>query len=296
MNGVKQLRQVRPVLKWAGGKGQLLPELLARVPDSFGAYHEPFIGGGALFFELASQARLTQSYISDVNPALIDVYLALRDCVEEVIYLLRKHQHQHCESYYYEVRAWKPNDLSLSERAARVVYLNRTCYNGLYRENQAGEFNVPFGRYKNPLICDEMNLRAVSDVLQQVDISCRSFSAVLDQAKTGDFVYFDPPYYPVSSTSNFTSYHRNGFSVGDQADLRCVLVELARRGVSVLLSNSDVPFIRQLYDGFNISRVYAARAINSKGHARGRIAEVIVCTYDTGDADHEKQTLKRRRR
>jgi DNA adenine methylase len=276
MNDVLLAQKVRPVLKWAGGKSRLLPDLLGRLPDSFDAYHEPFLGGGALFFELANQRRLTKAYISDVNQALIDVYQALRDCVGEVIYLLKIHRSRHGETHYYRVRTWTPGQLTLAERAARVIYLNRTCYNGLYRENQSGEFNVPFGRYKNPLICDEPNLRAVSHVLRDVDISCGPFSSVLKTAKAGDLVYFDPPYSPVSSTSNFTSYHRDGFGAKDQADLRCVFVELANRGVNVLLSNSDVPFIRQLYDGYEISRVFAARAINCQGHSRGKIAEVIV--------------------
>lgn len=281
MNDVVLAQKVRPVLKWAGGKSRLLPDLLGRLPDSFGAYHEPFLGGGALFFELANQRRLTESYISDVNQALIDVYQALRDCIGEVIHLLKIHQSRHCETHYYCVRTWMPGQLTLAERAARVIYLNRTCYNGLYRENQSGEFNVPFGRYKNPLICDEPNLLAVSNVLRDVDISCRPFSSVLKTAKAGDLVYFDPPYFPVSSTSNFTSYHRDGFGAKDQADLRCVFVELANRGVNVLLSNSDVPFIRQLYDGYDISQVFAARAINCQGHSRGKIAEVIVCNERT---------------
>ncbi len=269
----------RPVLKWAGGKGQLLPDLLKRVPDDFDVYHEPFIGGGALFFELAAQGRLRKAYISDVNQALIDVYLALRDDLNEVVSLLKEHQHRHSESYYYRIRARKSSTLTLTERAARVIYLNHTCYNGLYRENQSGEFNVPFGRYKNPTICDEMNLHTVSEVLKKADISCRPFGATLEKARENDFVYFDPPYDPVSTTSNFTSYHKNGFGSKDQADLRCVYTELARRNVKVMLSNSDTPFIRQLYDSYFIIQVYASRAINSKANGRGKIAELIVCSY-----------------
>ncbi len=279
MSIAQQAQQARPVLKWAGGKSQLLPELLRRIPGKFDAYHEPFFGGGALFFELAAQGRLKHAHLSDINSALMDVYLALRDCLNEVIGYLRAHEQQHSESYYYRVRAWKPQMLTLAERAARVIYLNRTCYNGLYRENQSGEFNVPFGRYKNPTICDELNLRAVSNILQEVDISCRPFVTVLDIAKENDFVYFDPPYHPVSSTSNFTSYHRNGFGAKEQADLRCVYAELARHGANVMLSNSDTLFIRQLYEGYNISRVYASRAINSKANGRGKISEIIACSY-----------------
>ena len=269
----------RPVLKWAGGKGQLLPELTKRIPANFRAYHEPFIGGGALFFELAGQGRLTTVHLSDINRSLIDVYAALCDCVEDVISILRRHRHD--ETYYYTIRALQPDKLSLPERAARIIYLNKTCYNGLYRENRAGEFNVPFGRYKNPTICDEPNLRAVSCVLQSVHISCRHFSSVLDVARPGDFVYFDPPYHPVSATANFTSYDRNNFGEQDQTRLRDAFAELARRGVKAMLSNSDTPFIRKLYVDHAVSRVYASRAVNSKAKLRGKVAEVIACSYDS---------------
>ena len=255
----------------------MLGELVQGVPPSLGAYHEPFVGGGALFFELARQGMLTTAYLSDINQSLIDVYLALRDCADDVIRLLKQHRHE--EAYYYQIRALPPADLSLPERAARVIYLNRTCYNGLYRENRAGQFNVPFGRYKNPAICDEPNLRAASEVLQGVDISRRPFTSVLQFAKPGDFVYFDPPYHPLSTTSNFTSYDRNGFGADDQTELRDVFAELTRRGVKAMLSNSDTPFICHLYEQYRISRVLAARAINSKAGSRGKVAEVIVYNY-----------------
>lgn len=282
MDQKTQTQKVRPVLKWVGGKGQLLPELTKRVPVSFNGYHEPFVGGGALFFELASQGKNMTAYLSDINPSLIDVYIALRDCVEEVIAILK--QHSHDEDYYYKIRALRPDKLSLSERAARIIYLNKTCYNGLYRENRAGEFNVPFGRYKNPTICDEPNLRAVSHVLQSVKIERRHFSSVLEVAQPGDFVYFDPPYHPVSSTANFTSYDRNGFDDRDQFQLRDVFAELTHKGIKAMLSNSDTPFIRKLYKGHTVSRVYATRAINSKADSRGKVAEVIVCNYDPREA------------
>ncbi len=267
-------RRVRPVLKWVGGKGQLLPELLPRLPQSFNAYHEPFIGGGALFFELAAQGRITTAYLSDANPSLIDVYLGLRDCVDEVIAVLRQHRYEH--DYYYQVRALRPADLSLPERAARIIYLNKTCYNGLYRENRRGEFNVPFGRYKNPTICDEPNLRAASRVLQGVDIARRPFFTVLDYAKAGDFVYFDPPYHPLSPTANFTSYDRDGFGPDDQRKLRDMFAALGDNGVPAMLSNSDTPFIRELYAGFRLDQVQVARMVNSKANGRGKVAEVIV--------------------
>ncbi len=271
-------RLIRPVLKWAGGKSQLLPELIKRAPYDFVAYHEPFVGGGALFFELARQGKLNRAYISDINQALIDVYVALRDDVEGVIALLRQHRYE--RSYYYQIRALEPRNLSLAARAARVIYLNRTCFNGLYRENRAGRFNVPFGRYKNPTICDESNLRAASEALQSAHVSCRPFSSVLEYARPGDFVYFDPPYHPVSATSNFTSYDRDGFGEDDQVELRDILDELTRRDVLVMLSNSDTQFTRQLYRGYRVATVSASRAINSKADSRGKIAEVIVCNYE----------------
>ncbi|MBP6788967.1 MAG: DNA adenine methylase [Candidatus Promineofilum sp.] len=264
----------RPVLKWVGGKGRLLPELLARLPQTFEAYHEPFVGGGALFFALAGAGRLERVYLSDANAALIDVYLALRDDVEGVIAALQPHRYE--RDHYYHVRAQRPDDLSLPERAARIIYLNKTCYNGLYRENRAGQFNVPFGRYKNPTICDEPNLRAASAVLQGVDIARRRFDSVLGYAKEGDFVYFDPPYVPLSPTANFTTYDRAGFGPDDQRQLRDVFAELARRGVRAMLSNSDTPSVRELYAGFRVEQLFAARAVNSKANSRGKVAELLV--------------------
>ena len=269
--------RARPVLKWAGGKGKLLPELIKLLPEHLGTYHEPFVGGGALFFELATQARITKAYLSDINTSLIDVYIGLQDCVDEVIAHLQQHRHEH--DYYYAVRAQRPEELSLPERAARVIYLNKTCYNGLYRENRTGQFNVPFGRYVNPTICDEPNLRAVSTVLRDVDIARRRFDTVLDYAKKGDFVYFDPPYVPLSPTANFTSYDRAGFGPDDQRHLRDVFAELGRQGVRAMLSNSDTPLVRELYTGFRIEQVFAARAVNSKANGRGKVAEVLVLNF-----------------
>lgn len=267
----------RPVLKWAGGKGRLLPELLGRIPPTFEVYHEPFIGGGALFFALAGQGRLHQTYLSDANPSLIDVYLALRDHMEDVIAALQTHVYE--RAHYYHVRALNPAGLTLPERAARVIYLNKTCYNGLYRENRKGQFNVPFGRYKNPTICDEPNLRAASRELQGVDIDRRHFSTVLDYAQPGDFVYFDPPYHPLSATANFTAYDRSGFGPDDQRQLRDVFAALGANGVRAMLSNSDTPFVRELYAGFRIDQVMVSRAVNSKASGRGKVAEVIVRNY-----------------
>lgn len=266
----------RPFLKWAGGKAQLLSDLLARVPGEFTAYHEPFIGGGALFFALtAGERRGRGASLSDVNPNLIGAWRAIRDDVEGVIAALAPHVNT--EEHFYAVRALDPAALSPAEGAARVIFLNKTGFNGLYRENSRGRFNVPFGRYANPTFCDAANLRAVACALRGVSVEARDFRTVLDRAKPGDFVYFDPPYVPVSATSYFTAYSRGGdFGPAEQTALRDVFAELAGRGVHVLLSNSDVPFVRDLYAGFSIDQVLARRNINSNPAARGAVAEVLV--------------------
>jgi DNA adenine methylase len=246
-----------------------------RAPRAFRAYHEPFVGGGALFFELRALGRLRGPVVlSDRNPPLMEAYGAIRDRAGAVIRHLKRHRND--EDHFYRVRAQDPGSLSPAARAARIIYLNRTCFNGLYRENRAGRFNVPFGRYANPRICDEDNLRAVARALRGVDLSCAPYDAVLDAAEERDFVYFDPPYQPLSRTSSFTAYHREGFGPEDQERLRDAFAALAARGVHVLLSNSDTPLIRKLYRGFRIDQVHAARAINSKGDRRGKVAELII--------------------
>jgi len=269
--------QAKPFLKWAGGKRQLLHELLARLPRTFNAFHEPFLGGGALFFRLFSKGLLTRACISDINRPLIETYLAVRDSTEEVIACLGMHRNE--ENYYYSVRDRDPERLSSAERAARIIYLNKTCYNGLYRENSSGRFNVPWGRHKNPLICDEATLCADAVALRSADIGCREFKTVLDRAEPGDLVYFDPPYHPVSGTAYFTAYDRSGFGESDQIALRDLLERLASRAIHVILSNSDTPFVRNLYQGLAIHEVKAQRAINSKASRRGKVGELIICTY-----------------
>ncbi len=269
----------RPFLKWAGGKTQLVNELTRRLPVDFGDYHEPFIGGGALFFALFRAGKIRKAILSDVNAELIDTYTAIRDCVAQVIRHLV--QFPHAKDFYYQLRAQNPADLDLSMRAARMIYLNKTGYNGLYRVNRRGEFNVPFGSYKSPQYCDEENLHAVSHALRQVEIVCALFDVAQTRAHAGDLVYFDPPYAPLSPTSNFTAYHANGFSPKDQEKLRDVCVELTRRKVSVMLSNSNAKSIRALYASspFVVSEVQANRAINCRGAQRGKLTELIVMNY-----------------
>jgi DNA adenine methylase len=267
----------RPFLKWAGGKGQLLPELLARTPAKFNGYHEPFIGGGAFFLALRSRGVVTTAALSDANPRLVDTYTALRDDVEAVIAALEPLRND--RDLFYEVRARRHEDLSSAEAAARVIFLNKTCFNGLYRENRRGEFNVPFGRYTNPRICDPENLRAVSRALQGVSIERHDFDDALATVRAGDFVYLDPPYHPLSRTASFTDYHGAGFGESEQRRLAESFAGLAGRGVSVVASNSDTPLIRELYAGFEIEVVMAKRAINSKADARGKVHELIIRNF-----------------
>lgn len=268
----------RPFLKWAGGKSQLIQQYIPYFPKNFETYHEPFLGGGAVFFYLYRNSSNFQAFITDINPELINAYCCVKDNVEQLISLLDEHQLQHNQEYYYQVRS-QPGTTDL-ERAARLIYLNKTCFNGLYRENPKGEFNVPIGRYKNPKICNPDLLRSVSESLQSAQIEVRAFDSVLDYAKTEqDFVYFDPPYHPLSPTSNFTAYTRYKFNEDDQIRLRDTFAFLAKRRVKVMLSNSDCPFIRELYSEFKIYEISASRMINSNAKKRGMISEVLITSY-----------------
>jgi DNA adenine methylase len=274
----------RPFLKWAGGKTRLANDLLARAPVRFNTYHEPFVGSGALFFRLYREKRIKHAILSDINAELIDTYQAIRDCVDDVIAILATYPHE--KTFYYELRAKDPWALSLPERAARMIYLNKTGYNGLYRVNQKGQFNVPFGRYKSPKYLDPENLRAVSDALQHVEILCTSFESVVERANPGDWVYFDPPYVPLSPTANFTAYQPDGFGLAEQERLRDVCIALTQNNVAVMLSNSDTEIVRNLYadEIFTIEEVMANRAINSNGAKRGKITELVVMNYPPNQA------------
>ncbi len=272
----------RPFLKWAGGKSQLLAQYNELFPKTYRNYYEPFLGGGAVFFNL----RPKRSFLSDINLEIINVYRCIRDQVEEIIMQLHHHYLRHDKSYYYGVRSrleettewfWVGNNV---ERAARILYLNKTCFNGLYRENSKGHFNVPIGRYKNPSIYDPDFLRVCAKQLKTTRIEPVGFEDVLRRARSSnDFVYFDPPYQPLNQTSSFTSYTRYSFTEADQIRLRDTFERLRDRGVHVMLSNSDCEFIRDLYSGFNIHTIYASRNINSQGSKRGKITEVLVTSY-----------------
>lgn len=289
--GCKTRMNAKPFVKWVGGKRQLLSQFreLGLYPSNFdGANHryfEPFVGGGAVFFDLQPK----NATISDLNSELITTYLVIRDNVEPLVESLKKHIYD--KDYFLKIRAMNPTEMSELDVASRLIYLNRTCFNGMYRVNSKGQFNVPFGRYKNPIICDGDNLRAASRALNGVEILNANYKVAVSKAKVGDFVYFDPPYYPVSSTSSFTSYTKDGFAEKEQIELRDTFAELSDRGCYVMLSNSDTTFIRNIYSGLKnvtITTVSAGRAINSKATARGKITELVITSYPVGGNDGGK--------
>ena len=263
----------KPFVKWVGGKRQILPELTQAAPKQFKCYYEPFVGGGALFFHL----RPERAVLTDANERLIRTYLGVQKHVEDVIRLLKEHQRKHTRRYFMETRARPDIDAaSDAEVAAWLIYLNRTGYNGLYRVNSRNVFNVPPGDYKKPKICDEDNLRACARLLRGVRLAVSGFEKVLGRAKPGDFVYFDPPYVPLTRTSNFTDYTTKGFGEAEQKKLSEVARTLKGRGVHVLLSNSSAPLVRELYRDFHQKEVSARRAVNSQAKSRGPVQELLL--------------------
>ena len=269
--------KARPFLKWVGGKTQLLAVLEARMPVDYGRYFEPFIGGGALFFHL--QPR--QAILTDINDSLIQTYQVIRDQVEALIEDLGQHRYE--KEYFYQLRSADRTssfqDWSPVQRASRLIYLNKCCFNGLYRVNSRGEFNVPFGRYKAPKFLDAENLRACQRSLHSTQLDVRHFSEIETQVKPGDFVYFDPPYAPLSATSHFTGYSQSGFSLQDQIALRDLCQRLNEREVFFMVSNSSAPLIFDLYQSFSLEEVMASRSVNSLSSKRGKIPEVIITNY-----------------
>ena len=274
----------RPFLKWAGGKTQLLSQFqpLFPPPNEMSRYIEPFVGSGAVFFRLRKLLHLDKVILADSNQDLMNVYGAIRDDVERVIAKLGEHERSHCKAHYYKIRAQNPKRLSPINRAARLIYLNRTCFNGLYRVNSKGGFNVPMGRYVAPRILDPENLRAASDALRGTQLKRGHFTDTLRYARAGDFIYFDPPYYPLSKTSHFTSYTEGSFTASDQVDLAQTCAVLDERGCRIMLSNSDCAFIRGLYESrrFDIRKVSARRSINSRSDRRGMVSELVVINYE----------------
>ena len=260
----------RPFVKWAGGKGQLISELLKRVPDNLEVYREPFLGGGALFFALHRKGVKFRAFLSDINPELINCYRVIKSSPGALIRQLRilrseYHASANQENYYYEIRDLKP--IEEIQAAARFIFLNKTCYNGLYRVNKVGKFNVPWGGYARPQIFEERNIFGASKALRETDAKIQrlDFKETLKSVNKGEVVYLDPPYYPLSKTASFTDYTSRGFEENDHRDVAQFARDLKQKGCLVLVSNSDTPFIRGIYAGFQIHRVEATRAINCNG-------------------------------
>lgn len=275
--------QARPFLKWVGGKAQLLPQFEQYYPKDFNNYFEPFIGGGALFFNLSP----TKAHINDVNATLISAYKNIKNKPEEVMKILKKLEDEYKngneesqKELFYKIRD-KFNNTSDAElkKSAYLIFLNKTCFNGMYRENSKGGFNTPFGKAKNPTILDRENILLVSKVLQHTKLTSVSFEKAVAEAKKGDFVYFDPPYHPLTETAKFTSYHKDSFTKEDQLKLRDVFDELDKRGCYVMLSNSHSPFINDIYKKYRRETVMANRAINCKASGRGKIKELLILNY-----------------
>ena len=284
---IKQVDAIKyqPFIKWVGGKRSLLPQIIPHIPKDFNNYFEPFVGGGALFFELYSLGLLKDKnvYLFDINTELINTYNVVKKNPKELIKTLFEFKQLHSKEFYYQVRAWDREEQflqrSATERAARFIYLNKTCFNGLYRVNSKGYHNVPIGSYKNPNICDEEVISLASKALQKATIKNASFKDVLRYAKGGDFVYFDPPYYPLTPTSSFTSYSENLFLDDAQKDLLGVFDTLHKKDAFLIHSNSYTDFIRDLYQNYTIEQVECSRFINSKATGRGKIKEVLVKNF-----------------
>lgn len=268
----------RPFLKWAGGKSYLLPEIRARIPKAYDKYFEPFLGAGAVFFGLAPQRAI----LGDVNAEVINAFQMVKSQIDPLIESLLKHRHT--KKYFYALREidrkpdyWTYTDI---EKASRLMYLNKTCFNGLYRVNSRGEFNVPFGDYEKPRVVDEENLRLCHQALQNAELRTCSYLDLEAEIQANDFVYLDPPYAPLSPTANFAGYTKDGFSPKDQMELAEFCKRLDKRGVKFLLSNSHTEFIVDLYSGFKLETVEAPRAINSRSDKRGKVLEVLVRNYE----------------
>ncbi len=274
-------------LKWAGGKLQLIEQFENLFPHNFRNYYEPFIGSGAVFFYVKSKLKPNKVILSDTNEELINCFVAVRDKPSELVEVLLNHRKKHSKEYYYAVRSIESSRLDSLARAARLIYLNKTCFNGLYRVNSKGQFNVPFGDYENPSIFDRNTLFQASQLIQGVHLQVMTFEKVLDFAGKDDFVYFDPPYIPLSKTSSFTRYSKSDFSMKEQKRLSEIFGILDSRGCFVMLSNSDHALTRELYRHYekNTVIVRAKRMINSVGSRRGAINEVVVTNYSVAKVE-----------
>lgn len=281
---IKEIKEVtlQPFTKWTGGKRQLLPVIRELMPKTYNRYFEPFVGGGALFFDLAPK----DAVINDFNAELINCYQQIKDNPQELIEILKVHQEYNSKEYYLDLRSADRDEridiMSEVQRAARILYMLRVDFNGLYRVNSKNQFNVPYGRYKNPKIVDEELISAISVYLNnnQLEIKTGDFEKAIVDVRTGDFVYFDPPYIPLSETSAFTSYTHEGFSFADQVRLRDAFKRLSDTGAYVMLSNSSSALVEELYKDFNIHYVEATRTNGAKSSSRGKISEIIVTNYE----------------
>ena len=276
----------QPFVKWAGGKARLAPLIAECLPSAPRRYFDPFAGGGAVFFALESRGLVREATLNDLNGALTEAFTVVRDDVEKLIDALRpisrlylEHPHHERAAMFYRIRRELADDPV--ERAARLIFLNRTCFNGLFRVNRRGEFNVPHGTYSKPRILDSTRLREASRALQAATITQFDFEELCERPIAGDFVYLDPPYQPLSATASFTSYTERSFGTEDQRRLAACVQRMADRGVSVMVSNSSHPLIEELYEGFNLRTVKMSRAINSAGHGRAAIDELLVTNWDT---------------
>lgn len=272
--------EIQPFLKWAGGKRQLLPAIKNFIPYKYTTYYEPFVGAGAVFFSI----QPTKAVINDTNRELINCYRTIKEYPEKLLEICQQHKKRHSKEHYYKLRAQDRRNnfklISSIERAARIIYLNKTCFNGLFRVNSRGQFNVPYGKYSNPCIADPSVIRAVSAYLNDASVKIieGDFERAVARARKGAFIYFDPPYHPISDTSSFTGYSINGFGEAEQTRLRDTCNKLSDRGCQVLVSNSNADFIRDLYDDprYEIVEIKASRSINAVGSKRGKISEVLI--------------------
>lgn len=266
----------KPFVKWVGGKRQLLGVLRENMPSDYNRYYEPFVGAGAMLFDLQPK----KAFIGDMNPELMNTYKVIKNTPDELIESLKKHKNE--SDYFYKIRAIQPSELSELERASRFIFLNKTCFNGLYRENSKGFFNSPFGSYKNPRIVDEENIANVSAFLKKnkISIEHRSYEKTVRSAKEGDLVFFDPPYIPLTPTANFSSYTKNGFRLKQHKNLSKLFARLSKRGIYVMQTNSNTDIVRNLYKDFNIKTLHATRMISCKSDGRGAAAnEVLITNY-----------------
>jgi DNA adenine methylase len=271
--------KVPTFVKWAGGKKQLIEQFKPLFPKKIERYFEPFVGGGAVAFYIVKQYKPKEVFLSDTNPELINCLNVIRTKVDELIKLLEKYKKKHNKETYYKVRAEDPTLLDDVSRAARFIYLNKTCFNGLYRVNSKGQFNVPIGSYKNPSIYSEEDLREISELLKNAKLEVKQFYEIAKETKAGDFIYFDPPYHPLKKGKSFTAYTKEAFLEKEQEKLAEVFKELDKGGCLVMLSNSDTEFIKNLYKGYNRTFVKASRMINCDSSKRGKINEVVVINY-----------------